>query len=99
MSRKPGLGAEWIEKYGKQVHDQFLAFTYIAGSPYALPRYYKDKIYEPWEKTWLAKQFQAISDDKWRREVSKYGSEYFTREISSQKAKTAMLKHKSNNKI
>ena len=44
MSRRPGIGASWLEKYGnevKQFHD-----VVVKGKRMSPPRYYRDKVYD-----------------------------------------------------
>lgn len=44
MSRRPGIGASWLEKYGKEikVHHNVV----VKGRKMSPPRYYRDKIYD-----------------------------------------------------
>ena len=44
MSRRPGIGATWIEKYAKEVK-QHLSLI-CKGKEVPVPRYYKDKVYD-----------------------------------------------------
>lgn len=44
MSRRPGIGASWLEKYGKEVkmHHNVV----VKGKEVSPPRYYRDKVYD-----------------------------------------------------
>lgn len=44
MSRRPGIGAKWLEKYGNEVkaHHSII----VKGRKVSPPRYYRDKVYE-----------------------------------------------------
>lgn len=44
MSRKPGLGAGWLEKHRDDVYPR--GHVVLDGCKYALPRYYKDRLAE-----------------------------------------------------
>lgn len=44
MSRRPGIGASWLEKYGREVKAHHNVV--VKGHYMAPPRYYRDKVYE-----------------------------------------------------
>lgn len=44
MSRKPGIGAKWLEKYGQEVKTHHNVV--VKGKKMSPPRYYRDKVYE-----------------------------------------------------
>lgn len=55
MSRKPGLGSNYISTH-KQWHvEAYRNFTQEHGIVARLPRFYKDRIFEPWERMHLAR--------------------------------------------
>lgn len=69
MSRKPGIGASYLE-HSDAIRDVDMTFTYIAGSPYVIPRYYQDKLYTPGVKRALSLRNEALRLDKYRRDCS-----------------------------
>lgn len=44
MSRRPGIGASWLEKYGKEIKAHHNVV--VKGRKMSPPRYYRDKIYD-----------------------------------------------------
>ena len=44
MSRRPGIGASWLEKYGSEVKTHHNVV--VKGKKMSPPRYYRDKVYE-----------------------------------------------------
>lgn len=44
MSRRPGIGASWLQKYGQEVKTHHNVV--VKGRTMAPPRYYRDKVYE-----------------------------------------------------
>lgn len=44
MSRRPGIGASWLEKYGNEVKTHHNVV--VKGKKMAPPRYYRDKVYD-----------------------------------------------------
>lgn len=44
MSRRPGIGATWLEKYGNEVKTHHNVI--MKGRQVAPPRYYRDKVYD-----------------------------------------------------
>lgn len=44
MSRKPGIGARWLEKYGNEIKTHHNVV--IKGRKMSPPRYYRDKVYD-----------------------------------------------------
>lgn len=44
MSRRPGIGAKWLEKYGNEVKTHHNVI--VKGRKVTPPRYYRDKVYE-----------------------------------------------------
>lgn len=48
MSRRPGIGATWLEKFGNEVKEHHSVVA--KGREMAPPRYYKDKIYDEMDR-------------------------------------------------
>lgn len=69
MSRRPGIGASWIEKYGNEVktHHSVVA----KGKLMAPPRYYREKVYDEVDRCivrdcaadFIAKKAQQLAED------------------------------------
>lgn len=50
MSRKPGLGANYLDTHYDYHKNKNRNYTNVNGQKAALPRFYKDKIFSPYEK-------------------------------------------------
>lgn len=48
MSRRPGIGKAWLDKYGKEIKS--FHNVVFKGKKYKVPRYYKDKVYDEMDR-------------------------------------------------
>lgn len=55
MSRKPGLGASYIQSHKHWQKSGYKNYVQLNGFKQALPRYYKERMFEPWERDHLAR--------------------------------------------
>jgi hypothetical protein len=97
MSRKPGLGANYL-KYADEIRSKEMTFTRIDGSPYVIPRYYKEKIYNGHQRRMLSvKQREEL--DRKKLAARALDPDHSLHEMLRKEAYRAELKHKSNKKL
>lgn len=61
MSRRPGIGDKWLAKHAELI--RHAGHVKIQGSAYALPRYYKDRVYTEEDKILLNALAQEFYDE------------------------------------
>lgn len=68
MSRRPGIGATWLEKYGKEIkaHHNIV----IKGRKVAPPRYYRDKIYDESDRDIISRDLLSKVINRIKEEMS-----------------------------
>lgn len=71
MSRRPGLGANYISSHRRWHRQQLKNFTKVHGVLGRLPRFYKDKFFSAIEKAKLASQAIELGDENYLREVDR----------------------------
>lgn len=72
MSRKPGIGANYIETHASWHRDSKSSFTRVNGEYGSMPRYYRDKIFKDKEGEWLIDPAELLGDHS---EVKEYRDE------------------------
>lgn len=71
MSRKPGIGYQYIERAGSWNHDHGNVYVMNDGYAQRMPRYYKDKIFNEFEREVLADAAQKHSEDMYQVEYDR----------------------------
>lgn len=71
MSRRPGIGANYLTTHTQWHQDAQRNFTNVNGQIGSLPRYYKEKIFSPFQREALAKQSIRESDERYADTISK----------------------------
>lgn len=68
MSRRPGIGATWLEKYGKEIkaHHNIV----IKGRKVSPPRYYRDKIYDESDRNIISRDLLNKVANRIKEEMS-----------------------------
>lgn len=61
MSRRPGIGDKWLAKHSDLV--RHVGHIKVQGSAYALPRYYKDKVYSEEDKVLIRALAQEFYEE------------------------------------
>lgn len=69
MSKRPGIGANYIETHKRWHRADMRNYTKVNGQTARLPRYYKDKFFTNLEKAKLAQEAIDISDQSYYDEV------------------------------
>lgn len=99
MSRRPGIGAAYLSTH-KQYHNGNQTFnSKVQGTEKRLPRYYKDRMFDPWDKEHLTRK--VLSDAR-RRELEqiKELEEHYADPIGQIEERKRhahdAIKHKSN---
>lgn len=71
MSRKPGIGANYLgtHKMFHRIHQR--SYTQVNGVLGRLPRFYKDKIFHPFERQRMAAEYLAQSDADYLAELDR----------------------------
>lgn len=67
MSRQPGIGAQYLATHTKWHRDDMRPYTRVNGIYARLPRYYKEKMFDCYERMDMA-ELQAIEHQKRERE-------------------------------
>lgn len=62
MSRRPGLGASYLESHRSWHIDGMRNFTQVNGQVSRLPRYYKEKFFDPGQRKILSDEAVALGD-------------------------------------
>lgn len=68
MSKRPAIGKNYLDTHTQWHLDDSRNFTQVHGQTQRLPRYYKDKIFSPGQKLYMAEKSV-------RRSVQAYGDE------------------------
>lgn len=74
MSRRPGIGANYLEthrSWHRNLDGEPRYYTEVNGKKGRLPRYYKDKLFTKLEKQKWADIAQIFADDKYREQIEK----------------------------
>jgi hypothetical protein len=71
MSRRPGIGANYLTTHTQYHRADQRNYTHINGQLAKLPRYYKDKIFHPWEKQIMAQKTLELTDQQYRDEIER----------------------------
>lgn len=69
MSRRPGIGASWLEKYGNEIKTHHSVV--VKGKELPPPRYYRDKVYDELDRSvvrdraadFIAKKAKQLAED------------------------------------
>lgn len=72
MSRKPGIGVNYVATHTKYHLEGLKAFTMVNGIQGSLPRYYRDKIFKDSDGNWLIDPETLLGDYS---EVKQYHDE------------------------
>lgn len=62
MSRKPGIGANYIETHARWHVDNLASYTRVEGEYGSLPRYYRDKIFKDGDGEWIIDPDDLVGD-------------------------------------
>lgn len=74
MSRRPGIGARYLESNGRFIEQN--GFVVVKGKPTSLPRYYSEKVFKTEEqKNALQKKRQAFIDEAFQKSREKAGGD------------------------
>lgn len=65
MSRRPGIGFNYVDTHRQWHRDDLRTYTQVNGIKQALPRYYREKMFEPWEREHLARLQQTMSKEQY----------------------------------
>lgn len=71
MSRRPGLGSNYLSTHSKWHLDDYRNYTRVNGVYGHLPRFYKEKIFEPWDRQYMARVAVAKADSDFALEISR----------------------------
>jgi len=71
MSRRPGLGLNYLDTHSQWHKEGFKNYTKVNGQIGRLPRYYKDKLFTVHKKAMLAKEAIALSDEQYNQEIER----------------------------
>lgn len=106
MSRKPGLGSNYIQTHAKWHHKDSTRFYSVkeGGVKVPLPRFYKDKLYSKMEKDIHAKKCADLSTENLRKAERKHTDErkHFATSLQERKenyARQIEKNHKKNDKL
>ncbi|QCQ85053.1 replication initiator protein [Blackfly microvirus SF02] len=69
MSKRPGLGASYLDTHRAWHRKDLRNYTNVNGQTSRLPRYYKEKLFSKLEKAKLALEAVGLSDQKYYDEV------------------------------
>lgn len=71
MSKRPGIGADYLRTHTKWHRDDMRNFAQVNGITTRLPRYYKDRIFDENERAELAIQAVEIGNEKFFEEIQR----------------------------
>lgn len=71
MSRKPGIGANYLQSHKKWHESEYKNYTQVDGVLARLPRYYKERLFEPWERAHMARVALARMEESYRLELQR----------------------------
>lgn len=71
MSRKPGIGYNYVDTHREWHRSANRTYTQSGGVKGALPRYYREKIFEPYERAHLARLQQTTSKEDYWTEIER----------------------------
>lgn len=71
MSRRPGIGFNYVDTHTKWHRDDMRTYTQVNGVKAALPRYYREKMFEPWERAHMARMQMSMSSERYWAEVKR----------------------------
>lgn len=71
MSRKPGLGAGYVDTHRHWHKDGMRNFTKVHGIQRRIPRYLKDKIFDRFDRAHLQREAVAASDESYFAEIER----------------------------
>lgn len=99
MSRRPAIGSSYLTEDTKQYHKETLNLvSHDFKNTYRLPRYYRDKIFNDYEKAFISyesKKYQKKQEKKWERQ---YGINWRFQRFNYLFQKEKDLKERSNSK-
>lgn len=76
MSRRPGIGVDYLRTHTKWHRDESRTYTNFNGHLGPLPRYYRDRIYTKFERAQLANRAVQESDALYADEISRLSKLY-----------------------
>lgn len=98
MSRKPGLGLNYLETHSQWHREGMRGFTRVGGIYGRLPRFYADKLFTKEEKEQLSKE--GLSElGEYRAEIlrlSKLHHDPYSHYVERRRAEHDAVKHKGN---
>ena len=62
MSRKPGIGVAFLEKYGKEMHNR--GYNFHEGKKVGLPKFYKSRVFTDEERAKIGEDFSLSEREK-----------------------------------
>lgn len=71
MSRRPGLGAGYVDTHRSWHKSDMRNYTQIHGIQRRIPRYLKDKIFDRFDRAHLQRQALASSDEQYFEEIER----------------------------
>lgn len=71
MSRRPGIGAEYVNTHTAWHRADARYFTNVNGQKGTLPRYYKDKMFSDYERHLMAHEARKAADQEYREELER----------------------------
>jgi len=102
MSRKPGIGQNYLDKAGKyHLENATLSVINALGTNQKLPRFYQDKIFTPGQKATIKWELQKIAEAKQKEQIDQYakkGDNFFKLEVDSTEAQIHNINKKLNKK-
>lgn len=90
MSRRPGIGATWLEKYGSEVKSHHNVI--VKGKKMCPPRYYKDKVYDEVDRDTIRNSIIDKIAEKVRQELKDGCALTEEREVARENTLLARLK-------
>lgn len=100
MSRKPGLGSDYLRTHKTYHKIDQRNYTHLNGILGRLPRYYKDKIFTGTERQLMAKAMLELADNDYQREINRLSqfhrdpARYYDECIANQHDSIKSEKHK-----
>lgn len=71
MSRRPGIGYDYVEKYKEWHRSDFKNYAQSGPNKHALPRYYREKLFSVYERAFLAEQSILEAQNRYIDAISK----------------------------
>lgn len=71
MSKRPGIGADYLRTHTKWHRDDMRNFAQVNGVTTRLPRYYKDRIFNEDERASLAQEALELANEKFFKEIQR----------------------------